>query len=58
MTNLKTGDGVLFSDDFYTVEWIDDTGGSGLIGLKGLSQEIIVTSFLERIITKIEETEQ
>jgi hypothetical protein len=51
--NIKPKDIVLFSGDFFTVEWIDDSGVSDLIGLKSKDGEIKVTNFSEKIILKI-----
>lgn len=52
---IKVGDVVLYSEEFHTVEWIDDSGQTNLIGLKSLSGIIKVVSFLEKFIIKVEE---
>lgn len=54
---LKTGDHVIFSGEFFTVSWIDDSGESGLIGLVGSDNSLKVISFSERIVLKIPEEE-
>lgn len=52
---IKSGDLVFYAGDFYTVEWIDDSGVTNLIGLKNTSGIIKVISFSEKIILKAEE---
>lgn len=52
---IKVGDIVFYSEEFYTVEWIDDSGQTNLIGLKSLSGIIKVVSFSEKFIIKAEE---
>jgi hypothetical protein len=52
---IKVGDVVLYSEEFYTVEWIDDSGQTNLIGLRGLSGIIRIVSFSEKFIIKTEE---
>jgi hypothetical protein len=52
---IKVGDVVLYSEEFHTVEWIDDSGQTNLIGLKSLSGIIKVVSFSEKFIIKVEE---
>ena len=52
---IKVGDVVLYSEEFYTIEWIDDSGQTNLIGLKSLSGIIKVVSFSEKFILKVEE---
>jgi hypothetical protein len=52
---IKSGDIVLFAGEFFTVEWIDDSGVSNLVGLRSSDKTIKVVSFSERIILKVEE---
>jgi hypothetical protein len=52
---IKTGDLIFYAGDFYTVEWIDDSGVTNLIGIKDTSGIIKVISFSEKIILKAEE---
>lgn len=52
---IKTGDLVFFAGEFFTVEWIDDSGVSNLIGLRSLNGVVKVINFSERIILKAEE---
>lgn len=52
---IKVDDVVLFDGEFFTVEWIDDSGVSDLIGLRSSNNTIRVVSFSERIILKVEE---
>jgi len=52
---IKVGDVVLYSEEFHTVEWIDDSGQTNLIGLKSLSGIIKVVSLSEKFIIKAEE---
>jgi hypothetical protein len=52
---IKSGDIVLFAEEFFTVEWIDDSGVSNLVGLRSSDKTIKVVSFSERIILKVEE---
>jgi hypothetical protein len=56
-TNLKKGDHVIFSGEFFTVSWIDDSGESDLIGLVGSDDSLKVISFSERIVLKVPEEE-
>jgi hypothetical protein len=52
---LTVGDRVLYNDQIYTVSWIDDTGVTGLVGLLSDYKEVIVVSFVEKILIKIME---
>jgi hypothetical protein len=52
---IKTGDLVLYGSEFYTVEWIDDSGQTNLVGLKNNLGIIKVVSFSEEFILKAEE---
>ena len=54
-SKIKSGDVVFFAGEFFTVEWIDDSGVSDLIGLRSSDKTIRVVSFSERIILKVEE---
>lgn len=45
---IKTGDLIFYAGDFYTVEWIDDSGVTNLIGIKDTSGIIKVISFSEK----------
>jgi len=54
-SKIKSGDVVFFAGEFFTVEWIDDSGVSNLIGLRSLNGIVRVVSFSERIILKAEE---
>lgn len=54
-SKIKSGDVVFFAGEFFTVEWIDDSGVSNLIGLRSLNGMVKVVSFSERIILKAEE---
>lgn len=54
---IKVGDVVLFAGEFFTVEWIDDSGVSDLVGLRSIDNTIKVVSFSERIILKAVEEE-
>jgi hypothetical protein len=54
-SKIKAGDLVFFAGEFFTVEWIDDSGVSNLIGLRGLDGLVKVENFSERIILKAEE---
>ena len=54
-SKIKSGDVVFFAGEFFTVEWIDDSGVSNLIGLRSLGGIIKVVSFSERTILKVEE---
>jgi hypothetical protein len=52
---IKIGDLIFYAGDFYTVEWIDDSGVTNLLGIKDTSGIIKVISFSEKIILKAEE---
>lgn len=52
---IKSGDIVFYRGDFYTVEWIDDSGQTNLVGLKNNLGIIKVVSFSEEFILKTEE---
>jgi len=52
---IKTGDVVLYSGEFFTVEWIDDSGTTNLVGLRSTSGTIKVVSYSEKFILKAEE---
>ena len=54
-SKIKSGDVVFFAGEFFTVESIDDSGVSNLIGLRSLNGMVKVVSFSERIILKAEE---
>ena len=54
-TKIKTGDIVYYAGDFYTVEWIDNSGVTNLIGIKDSSGIIKVLSYSEKIILKAED---
>jgi len=55
MKKIKVGDVVLYSGEFFTVEWIDDSGVTNLVGLKSLSGIIKVVSYSEKFLIKAEE---
>lgn len=52
---IKTGDVVLYSGEFFTVEWVDDSGTTNLVGLRSISGTIKVVSYSEKFILKAEE---
>jgi len=52
--NLKKDDNVLIGDQFYIVEWVDDQGDSGLIGLRDENGKNVVLSTKECKIEKIQ----
>lgn len=51
------GDKVLYQNDIFIVSWIDDTGVTGLVGLRGIDDTTIVVSYLDKIITKVDKEE-
>lgn len=51
---LKKDDHVLVGDQFYVVEWVDDSGESGLIGLRDENGKNVVLSIKECKIEKIQ----
>lgn len=54
---FKTDDIVLYLTDIYTVVWIDDTGVTGLIGLRGTDSTTIVVSYLDKMLIKVNQEE-
>lgn len=52
--NLRKDDNVLIGDQFYIVEWVDDQGDSGLIGLRDEDGKNVVLSTKECKIEKIQ----
>jgi hypothetical protein len=53
--NIKVGDIVFYSGDFFVVEWIDDSGQTDLVGLKDESGKNKVISFSEEYLIKPKE---
>jgi hypothetical protein len=52
---IKVGDVVLYSNEFFTVKWIDDSGTTNLVGLLSINGIIKVVSYSEEFIIKAEE---
>ena len=53
--DIKVGDIVFYSEEFFSVEWIDDSGETDLVGLTDQSGNKKVVNFSEEFIIKPKE---